>query len=73
MFIEAFCLGVLFINSQPFNGIVFNPISEQTFSQSFSPLLRCNKQHFQGTVLNSHKSFRTSCFILCDHQMFNTF
>lgn len=40
MLIKAFCLGILFIHRQTFNGILLYSVLNELFPQIFSPLLR---------------------------------
>src|SRR5699024_11909630 len=72
VFIKALGLWVLLIHSHPLYGIGFNPILEQALSEPLSSFFRGNEQHFQGAVLDPHKSPGAAPIIFCDHQMRNS-
>lgn len=71
VFIKSFGLRILFIYRQSLDGIGFDPVLDQPFSQTFSPFFRSDEQHFQSVALDPHKGHGAACFIFRKYQVGN--
>ena len=71
VFIKTDRKGILLINSQSMDGMVFDSISNKLLSQALSPCFGSDKQHFQSLFLHSHEGNRSFAFAFCNNQAVN--
>lgn len=72
VFVESDGLRVLFVDSEPVDGEVFNAVEEEGFADAAAPFCCVDEEHFYFAICDAHE-VEDFPFFFSSHQLWNPF